>query len=483
MLSFSRKQQQQQRHLHPPNMNIYACAALCLASFLTAVTASSSTSTTTNNSNDTSNTATTKKVLTVPLIKRPDEELVLAHHQRARAFQSVAAGRRLGGPPQQQEEATQRQLQESEVINDYANAQYFGVVTIGTPPQSFQVIFDTGSSNLWVPKVGCQHCGNPFFGKKSKYNHDTSSTYTEDGKDFEIMYGSGSVSGFFSVETVGLADDLLITGQRFAEIQDAGGLGMAYALGKFDGILGLGFTSISIDGATTVFENAIAQNVVEQPIFSFYLGDNGPGELTFGGYDASKFEGDLTYVKLLSATYWEIALDGVSAADYSAAPNADGSPITAIVDSGTSFITGPRREITQLAAAIGAKANVMGEFTVDCEKVPDLPDITFHIAGDEYVIPGPSAILQAQGTCLLAFMGADFPPPGPQWILGDSKCRRQACMSCMPYAHAFCDLVLNGNLLTRYIFLSSSSFFFVSFSLPQPLCASITPSLIMSMKR
>ena len=196
---------------------------------------------------------------------------------------------------------------------------------------------------------------------------------------------------------------------------------MAYALGKFDGILGLGFTSISIDGATTVFENAIKQNVVDQPIFSFYLGNNSPGELTFGGYDPSKFEGELTYVKLLSATYWEIALDGVAAGDYSAAPNADGSPITAIVDSGTSLITGPRKEISQLAAAIGAKANVMGEFTVDCDKVADLPDIVFKIAGDEYVIPGPSAILQAQGTCLLAFMGADFPPPGPQWILGDSK--------------------------------------------------------------
>ena len=60
------------------------------------------------------------------------------------------------------------------------------------------------------------------------------------------MYGSGSVSGYFSVDSVTLAQDLVVQNQRFAEVQDAGGLGIAYALGKFDGILGLGFTSISV---------------------------------------------------------------------------------------------------------------------------------------------------------------------------------------------------------------------------------------------
>ena len=220
------------------------------------------------------------------------------------------------------------------------------------------------------------------------------------------MYGSGSVSGFFSVDEVTLADDLIVKDQRFAEVQDAGGLGLAYTLGKFDGILGLGFTSISIDNTPTVFENAMKQNVVDQPVFSFYLGDNKPGELTFGGYDPTKFEGDdLTYVKLLSATYWEIGLDTVTAGDYHASPNADGSPITAIVDSGTSLMVGPKKDITQLASAVGAKANFMGQYTIDCDKVEEIPDVVFTIDGNDYTVPGKNTVIKAQGTCLFAFMG------------------------------------------------------------------------------
>ena len=372
---------------------------------------------------------------TVELHKRPDAELVAAHLKRERdallmletmkgevTEESVVAKvweqeRHLRGHPEahvQKGDGDGDGKGENESIKDYSNAQYYGSVSIGNPPQSFEVIFDTGSSNLWVPKVGCVHCGNPLFGKKHKYDHSTSNSYQEDGGDFEIMYGSGSVNGYFSADDVTLADDLVVKGQRFAEVQDAGGLGMAYALGKFDGILGMGFTSISIDQTPTVFENAINQNVVDQPIFSFYLGDNGPGELTFGGYDPSKFEGDLTYVKLTAATYWQINLDGATSGDYESPKD-----MSAIVDSGTSLIVGPKKEITQLAKAVGAKPNIMGEYTIDCDTLDQVPDVVFKIDGKDYVVPGKDTVIQAQGICLFAFMGADFPAPGPQWILGD----------------------------------------------------------------
>jgi len=128
---------------------------------------------------------------------------------------------------------------ENTVIKDYSNAQYYGTMKIGTPPQEFTVIFDTGSSNLWVPKVGCQNCGYWFInGGKSKYDEAKSSTFVKDGSDFHIQYGSGDVKGFFSVDQVTLADDIVVQNQKFAEVSDAGGLGVGYVMGQFDGILG-----------------------------------------------------------------------------------------------------------------------------------------------------------------------------------------------------------------------------------------------------
>lgn len=221
-----------------------------------------------------------------------------------------------------------------------------GPITAGTPPQQFNVIFDTGSSNLWLPSKKCTNCG-----LHPKYNSAASSTYVANGTSFYIRYGSGPVSGFLSQDSVGWGG-LNVQQQLFAEITDVTGLGLAYSVGKFDGILGMAWQSISIDGIPTVFEELLAQGLVNQGVFSFYLSkqDGVDGELLLGGINRSKYTGDLTYIPLTEETYWEIALDSMTF---------NGSSVTsaksAVLDTGTSILAGPSAEVKKLAAAVGAK--------------------------------------------------------------------------------------------------------------------------------
>jgi len=304
-------------------------------------------------------------------------------------------------------------------INNFMDMQFYGPVSVGTPAQNFQVVYDTGSSNLWIPS---SECGLSCY-LKPRYTASKSSTYTANGTIFQIMYGSGPVSGFFSQDTVTVGD-LSVSNQGFAQVTNASGLGAAFAIGHFDGILGLAWDSISVDHTTTVFQNMMAQHPDLESKFAFFLpdGDTAKGELDFGGVDPAHYTGDLVSVALTNETYWETHM---SSAQLGSTTLHGEAPV--VLDSGTSTLTAPTAVVEQIATAVGAtKFPGRPLYTVSCSALPNMPSLTFNIGGHAWTLEPKDYVINDEDVeCILGIMALDMPPQiGPIWILGDVFIRK-----------------------------------------------------------
>ncbi|XP_007947474.1 cathepsin D [Orycteropus afer afer] len=317
-----------------------------------------------------------------------------------------------------------------EMLKNYMDAQYYGEIGIGTPPQCFTVVFDTGSSNLWVPSVHCKLLDIACW-IHHKYNSAKSSTYVENGTTFDIHYGSGSLSGYLSQDTVSVPCQMLsepvkgvrVERQVFGEATKQPGI--TFIAAKFDGILGMAYPRISVNNVVPVFDNLMKQKLVDKNMFSFYLNRDPEaqpgGELMLGGIDSKYYKGSVNFLNVTRQAYWQIHMESVDV----------GNGLTlckggceAIVDTGTSLMVGPVEEITELQKAVGAVPLIQGEYMIPCEKIPNLPPVSLKLGGKDYVLSPDDYVLkvsQAGRTiCLSGFMGMDIPPPGgPLWILGD----------------------------------------------------------------
>ncbi|ORZ05837.1 endopeptidase [Absidia repens] len=304
-------------------------------------------------------------------------------------------------------------------LSNYMNAQYYGVIELGTPPQPFTVVFDTGSSNLWVPSTRCSSIAC-FLHKR--YDSEKSNSYVENGTEFAIQYGTGSLEGFISQDTLNVGG-IALPHQGFAESTKEPGF--TFALARFDGILGLGYDTIAVQHVVPPFFNMVNRELVDEPVFSFWLNDAGDesdgGELVFGGTDPAHYQGDITWAPVTRKGYWQIEMQDIKFdGEY-----VELDPIGAAIDTGSSLLVAPTTVAELINKQLGAEKNWAGQYTIDCDKVPDLPEFCFVFAGKDFCLDGEDYILNVQNQCISGFMGMDIPAPaGPLWIVGDVFLRK-----------------------------------------------------------
>uniref|UniRef100_A0A8C0H7V6 Peptidase A1 domain-containing protein n=1 Tax=Chelonoidis abingdonii TaxID=106734 RepID=A0A8C0H7V6_CHEAB len=270
----------------------------------------------------------------------------------------------------------------SEPLTNYMDIERYGTISIGTPGQDFSVLFDTGSSNLWVPSV---YCSGPSCTNHNRFNPSDSSTYEVTSEDVSIQYGTGSMTGILGYDTF----------QIFGLSETEPGSFLYYS--PFDGILGLAFPSISSSGATPVFDNMMNEGLMSQDLFS-----QSGSFVMFSGIDSSYYSGNLNWIPLSAETYWEITMDSVTMNGEIIACSCG---CQAIIDTGTSLLAGPSTGISNIESYIGASD---GTVRISCSATSSLPNIVFTINGIEFPV-SPSAYIIDVSSCSPGFEGIDIP--------------------------------------------------------------------------
>jgi len=295
---------------------------------------------------------------------------------------------------------------------------YYTNITLGTPPQTFNVVLDTGSSNLWVAAAGanCSVC-------PTLYDPSKSSTYVSVAGEFNITYGDNSGgSGTFGNETMGWGS-LTIPDVTFSLVTELHGNLLADGMA---GIFGLAFQSISVDHVSTPIGVLLSEHLESDPVFSLFLTlDPAQSEMTLGGTDPSKYTGQVHYTDVIplndatsewnNSGFWMIKGDEVNVNGHQIASN-----IPLIMDSGTTLVVIDPVSFNSLLQALGFnyRTDSQGDVLLDCGYTNNLPNINFVINGLQFPLSPSRYILpNGGGSCIFGFQASQLAEDG--WIVGD----------------------------------------------------------------
>mmetsp|Transcript_38533 Transcript_38533/g.81773 ORF Transcript_38533/g.81773 Transcript_38533/m.81773 type:complete len:427 (+) Transcript_38533:169-1449(+) len=307
-------------------------------------------------------------------------------------------------------------------------SEYYGQVTVGTPPQSFSVVFDTGSGNLLLPSDDCnsEACADhqrfsSASSKSSKQIAFADKPEAAVGNDqtrdvVTITFGTGEMSGVYVRDQICLGTPGVCCSANFVAATEESD--EPFSSVSFDGILGLALPEMAEGPTFSIFNQFVQSGAIKHSVFSVFFGNDGEdSEIFFGGYRESKFDGSLTWAPVSAPGYWQVELDGLKLGDQLLGPCSTTSKCQAAVDTGTSLLAAPTEVVEMMLDQL--------QIADDCSNLESLPKLEFIVAGQKLPIGPEDYVRQHDGSCSLGFMSMDIPPPkGPLFIFGDPFLRK-----------------------------------------------------------
>jgi hypothetical protein len=293
---------------------------------------------------------------------------------------------------------------------------YFGTVEIGTPKQSFEVVFDSGSGNLIVPSSDCSseacvaHVRYNF--AESPSGRIVSCNPSEEPQlddRVTITFGTGTVWGRCVEDQICLGT-VCYPGSFIASVYESKNPFVSY---NFDGVLGLALPRVSRDSQFNTMERLKATERLHQTIFAVFLSSADSqqevSEVTFGSIKTSHMASDLHWVPVSRDTgYWEVQISDITIDNH---PQNLCVDCYVAVDTGTSELAGPAPIVQELSIRLDVQP--------DCANYHELPHLGFVVNGQILNLQPDEYVDTTANMCEVSLMPLDIPPPrGPLFIFG-----------------------------------------------------------------
>ncbi|KAJ3149979.1 Vacuolar protease A [Geranomyces variabilis] len=323
------------------------------------------------------------------------------------------------------------------------NGAYYGIVQVGTPPQEFPVLLDTGSSDFWI------YADRGSKAKPGLYYPQASSTNKDANKTSIIHYGDGTQAQY-----AWQADTVKIAGKRVNTKIGAAFLDLNPETARSDvsytntGLLGLSWQNSNTAKFLPPVQQMAADGEIPHSLFSLYLGNeknSTDGSLVLGGIDVTRFNWfdfkwhntpPLFHNATKGMYYWNIDVSEIKIGSFDHKTTKSdgrgrGGDAEYILDSGTSFLSLPRPIVKKLVditnATLTSASTVNGGYACDCKYRKTAPKLSFTIDGkayefnaDEWIGYDPTQVEVGGTDCFLEVYDNDDVPN----ILGGTFLRK-----------------------------------------------------------